>query len=186
MLLRFVIEIRRIANCPMKIFGVGLLCLTAAFLSYSPVNAQSKKTIILVRHAEKDISATADKVDPELTADGRKRAERLVKVIKRYKPGAVYSSNYKRTRDTAAPTAAWRKKTVEIYDTKKLPELVDKMLSSKTKRHLVVGHNTTTPGLANLLIKEEKYKPLPESDYTKIWIVKIRNGKLKSVEVVEY
>lgn len=149
------------------------------------VSAQ-KKTFIVVRHAEKDISATADKVDPELTADGRKRAERLVKIIKRYKPGAVYSTNFKRTRDTAAPTAAWRKKTVEIYDPKKLDVLVGTMMASKTKRFLVVGHNTTTPALANLLVKEDKYKALPESDYTKIWIIKIRNGKLKSAEVVEY
>jgi 2,3-bisphosphoglycerate-dependent phosphoglycerate mutase len=161
------------------------LALLSVLILAGAVSAQ-KKTFILVRHAEKDISATADKVDPELTADGRKRAERLVKVIKRYKPGAVYSSNFKRTRDTAAPTAAWRKKTVEIYDPKKLNELLDKMMASKTKRFLVVGHNNTTPALANLLIKEDKYKSLPESDYSKMWIIKIRKGVVKSVEVIEY
>ena len=59
-------------------------------------------------------------------------------------------------------------------------------MESKTKRHIVVGHNTTTPALANLFIKEDKYRALPESDYTKIWIIKIRDGKLKSVDVIEY
>ena len=63
---------------------------------------------------------------------------------------------------------------------------MDAMMASKTKRFLVVGHNNTTPALANLLIKEEKYQKLPETDYGKIFIVKIKNGKLKSVEVIEY
>lgn len=151
------------------------------------ITLAQKKTFILVRHAEKDISATADKVDPNLTDEGRKRAERLVKVIGKYRPGAVFSSDFKRTRDTAAPIAARRKKTVEIYDPRKLPDLLEKMMSSKTKRFIVVGHNNTTPALANLLIQEkDKYKTLPETDYGKIWIVKTSKGKLKSVEVVEY
>ncbi len=152
---------------------------------FSASQAQ-KKTFILVRHAEKDISATADKVDPELTEDGKTRAEKLVRTIRRYKPGAVYSSDFKRTRNTAAPVAAWRKKEMQIYDPKLLKELMDAMMASRTKRFLVVGHNNTTPALANLLINEEKYEKLPETEYGKIWIVKMRNGKLKSVEVIEY
>lgn len=59
-------------------------------------------------------------------------------------------------------------------------------MASKTKRFLIVAHNTTTPTLANLFIKEEKYKPLLETEYSKMWIIKIRNGKLKSVEVTDY
>ena len=163
-----------------------LFAIAICALSCNYAFGQNRKTIILVRHAEKDISATADKVNPPLTSAGRERAERLVKTIKRYKPGAVYSSDFIRTRDTAAPVAAWRKKQVQIYDPKLLGDLVSKILESKTKRHIVVGHNTTTPALANLFIKVDKYRALPESDYTKIWIIKIRDGKLKSVDVIEY
>jgi broad specificity phosphatase PhoE len=145
-----------------------------------------KKTIILVRHAEKDVSPAADKVDPELTAEGTARAQRLVKTIKKYKPGAVYSTSFKRTRNTAAPAAAWRKVTVETYDPRKLPEVVARVLTSKYKRHLIVGHNNTTPALANLFINEEKYMTLPESDYGKIFIIKLKKGKVKSIEVIDY
>lgn len=169
----------------MKLF---FALLTVAFLftfTNSAVFAQ-KKTIILVRHAEKDISPTADKVDPELTSQGVARAQKLVKTIKKYKPGAVYSTNFKRTRDTAAPAAAWRHVAVESYDPRKLPELVARINTSKYKRHLVVGHNNTTPALANLFINEEKYKTLPESDYGKIWVIKLKKGKVKSVDVIEY
>jgi len=145
-----------------------------------------KKTIILIRHAEKDVSPGADKVDPELAPAGAARAQRLVKAIKKYKPGAVYSTSFKRTRNTAAPVAAWRKLEVETYDPRKLDEVATRVLTSKRKRHLVVGHNNTTPALANLFIKEDKYKMLPESEYGKIWIIKLKKGKVKSVEVIEY
>jgi broad specificity phosphatase PhoE len=145
-----------------------------------------KKTIILIRHAEKDVSPGADKTDPELSPVGVTRAQRLIKAIKRYKPGAVYSTSFKRTRNTAAPVAAWRKLEVETYDPRKLDEVVTRVLTSKRKRHLVVGHNNTTPALANLFIKEDKYKTLPESEYGKIWIIKLKKGKVKSVEVIDY
>lgn len=169
----------------MKIAAITFTFFLLFTVTGTQVYAQ-KKTIILVRHAEKDVSPTADKVDPELTAQGVERAQRLVKTIRKYKPGAVYSTNFKRTKNTAAPAAAWRKVAVEAYDPRKLPEIVAKVLTSKYKRHLIVGHNNTTPALANLFINEEKYKTLPESDYGKIFIIKLKKGKVKSVEVVEY
>jgi broad specificity phosphatase PhoE len=167
------------------LFRPTLLALLIFIVGGTAVHAQ-KKTIILVRHAEKDVSPAADKVDPPLTDIGRQRAARLVTTIKRYKPGAVYSTNFIRTRDTATPTAVWRKKPVTIFDPKKLDEFVAEVMASKTKRFLIVAHNTTTPTLANMFIKEQKYKPLSESEYSKMWIIKIRNGKVKSCDVIEY
>lgn len=145
-----------------------------------------KKTIILIRHAEKDVSPGADKVDPELSADGLARAGRLPKAIKKYKPGAVYSTNFKRTRNTAAPVGKWRKVEVETYDPRNLKDVAAKVLASKRKRHLIVGHNNTTPALVNIFTGEEKYKTLPESEYGKIFIVKMKKGKVVSVEEKSY
>ena len=86
------------------------LLLALVILIIGGVEAQAqKKTIILVRHAEKDISATADKVDPPLNDIGLERAKRLATTVKRYKPGAVYSTNFIRAHATATPTAVWRK-----------------------------------------------------------------------------
>lgn len=169
----------------MKITAFLFAALLLLTIGYQHAAAQ-KKTIILIRHAEKDISPGADKVDPELSAAGLARAEKLVKTIKKYKPGAVYASNFKRTRSTAAPVAKWRKLQVETYDPRKLDEIANRVLASKWKRHLVVGHNNTTPALANIFIKEEKYKMLSESEYGKIWIIKLKKGKVKSVEVLDY
>jgi hypothetical protein len=57
----------------------------------------------LIRHAEKDRS-TKDK-DPELTDVGLKRAENWAKVFKNIPFDKVYSTDYRRTQQTAFPTA---------------------------------------------------------------------------------
>ena len=153
--------------------------------------AQHKKlTIVLLRHAEKDISPTADKVNPDLTPEGKQRAQNLVKKIKKYKPTAIFSSDYIRTKSTVAPLAEKRKLTVQIYDPRKLNELADMIMEGKYKSVVVVGHNNTTPALANLLIKQEKYPALLETEYSKIWIIKIKKNDKKpnkiEDEVIEY
>jgi broad specificity phosphatase PhoE len=164
------------------------LILTILFLLALGVSSysQSKKTIILVRHAEKDASATADPGDPALSAEGAERAKLLVKRIKKYKPGAVFSTDYKRTRETAGPMAARRHKQIEIYDAKKPDELINRIMTSKTKRFLVVGHSNTVPGLANLLLKKKLFQQLDESEFGTIWIIKLRAGKEPRTEVLQY
>lgn len=145
------------------------------------VFAQEKKhnnlTVILLRHAEKDASPTADRVNPNLSSEGNLRATRLVKKIKKYKPQAVFSSDFTRTRQTIAPLAEKRKLNVQIYNHRSLNEIRDLITSGKYKRIVVVGHNTTTPALANLLVGEERYKALTETEYDKIWVIKMKLKK---------
>ena len=142
-----------------------------------------KKTIILVRHAEKADQTSAD---PELSPEGKQRAERLMKLVKKYRPGAIYSTDFKRTRDTAAPMAAKRKLQVQTYDAKKPDELIDTIMKSKTKRFMIVGHSNTIPGLANLLGKKDLFKNLDESEFGAIWIVRIKDGKVRRTEILPY
>jgi phosphohistidine phosphatase SixA len=161
------------------------------FALASDVFAQKREmTIILLRHAEKDLSTGADDPDPVLSADGMKRAERLVEVAGKYKPRRFFTSNFRRTRLTLTPLAERSLKgyrlPIERYDHRKLDEFLNQILASNAKTVIVAGHNTTTPALANLLIKENKYKPLAESEYNKIWIIKIKKGKIKEERVIEY
>ncbi len=160
-----------------SLFAIALLGLCFVV----PISAQNK-TIILVRHAEK-VDASQD---PELSVEGKKRAERLTQLVKKYKPGAIYSTDFKRTRDTAAPIASRRKLQVQIYDPRKQNELVDAIMKSETKRFLVVGHSNTTPGLANLLGKKELFKNLDDSEYGAIWIVRIKDGQIRKTEIIPY
>jgi 2,3-bisphosphoglycerate-dependent phosphoglycerate mutase len=146
------------------------------------VQAQATKTIILVRHAEK-VDASQD---PELSAEGKQRAERLVRAIKKYKPGAIYSTDFKRTRDTVGPMASRRKLQIQTYDARKPAELIDAIMKSKTKRFLISGHSNTIPGLANLLGKKELFKNLDDSEFGAIWIVRIKDGQVKKTEIIPY
>ena len=162
----------------LKIIGAILIL----FGSFTATRAQDK-TIILVRHAEK---ADATSQDPELSAEGKQRAERLVKVAGKYKPGAFYSTNFKRTRDTLAPLAAKREKTVAIYDARKPAELLDQITKSKIKRHIISGHSNTVPGLANFIAKKDVFKNLDESEYGVIWVIRVKNGQVVRTEVIPY
>ena len=146
------------------------------------ISAQTK-TIILVRHAEK---ADATSQDPELSADGKQRAERLVKVAGKYKPGAFHSTNFKRTRDTITPLATKRSKQVETYDPRNPNALVEAIMKSRVKRHIVAGHSNTVPGLANLIAKKEVFKNLDESEYGVLWVIRIKDGKVRKTEVIPY
>jgi putative cell wall-binding protein len=63
----------------MKSFSPILLAAAIAAFFVTGAAAQ-KKTIILVRHAEKDAAQANMSGDPELSAAGKERAERLVDV----------------------------------------------------------------------------------------------------------
>jgi broad specificity phosphatase PhoE len=146
-------------------------------------------TIILLRHAEKDVSANANKADPELSAEGQRRAERLIGTVGKYKPQQIFSTIFKRSRDTAAPLAEnlntdYRLQT-QFYDYAELKNLAERLLKLNAKTVVVVGHSNTTPELANLLIKQDKYKALDDSEYGKVWIIKIKKNKVEDT-VIDY
>lgn len=167
----------------MKTFLTLILGLSFfAFVAVSTDAQDRKVTLILVRHAEK----ADDSADPELSAAGKERAERLRKKIAKYRPGAFYSTNFKRTRDTLAPLAAKRKKEVQIYDARQPQELIDRIMKSDTKRFVVAGHSNTVPGLANLIAKKDLFKNLNDSEYSVIWLIKMKGGKVTHFELLDY
>ena len=175
----FITKFKRISIC-----FVAAICFQWV-VGVLPADAQVSKTIILVRHAEKDASA-ADQSDPGLSAVGLERSQKLLKTVRKYRLGAVYSTNYKRTRLTVEPIAVHRKLEIRSYDPKAQAGLVDEIMSSKTKRFVVSGHSNTIPLLANLLIRKEIFKPLDESEYGAIWIIRLKRNKPPKVELLTY
>jgi 2,3-bisphosphoglycerate-dependent phosphoglycerate mutase len=167
-----------------------IILLLVLILFTTSIFAQNRDlTIILLRHAEKDISKGADKIDPDLTAQGRERAERLVETIKKYKPTQIFSSNFKRTRFTVTPLAEKinprYRLQIQIYDSYELEDFAAQLLKIQRGTIVVAGHNSTTPMLANLLLKKDKYGALAETEYNKIWIIKIKSNKIRDM-VIEY
>ena len=149
------------------------------------IQAQSDKTIVLVRHTEKDASVP-NNPDPELSAEGRERAQRLMNVVTRYKPHEIFSTSYKRTRQTAEPIARRRKKEIQTYDPAKPADLVAKIMASKTDHNLIVGHSNTIPALANMLAKKEVFRNLLDTEYGVIWVIRMKKGAVTKVEILPY
>ncbi len=168
--------------------AASLFCFLSvfAFIGIEVFPQSSEKLIVLVRHTEKDSSPSADKMDPELSVEGRERAVRLMHAIKKYKPHEIFSTGLKRTLSTAEPIATRRKIAVQTYNPQKHSELVEKIMVSNTKRYFIVGHSNTIPLLANLLAKKEVFRPLLESEYGIFWVIRMKKGVLTRVEVFTY
>jgi broad specificity phosphatase PhoE len=100
--------------------------------------------VVLVRHAEKE-AAPAD--DPPLTRAGRKRAAELAKRVKvlaaKYPLRAIFTTDYVRTRQTAAPLAA----ATHVAPTVTNDDPVNGVLAIHDGIVVIVGHSNTIPKL---------------------------------------
>lgn len=130
------------------------------------------KTIILVRHAEKSKMGK----DPELTPEGIERAERLAHMLSEIELDEIYSTNYKRTMQTAMPTAENHGLTISTYSGFDHDDLINKILDNvNVVNVLIVGHSNTTPNFLNALTETSNYPDLTEDDYDNLFIVNTKS-----------
>jgi len=129
---------RRIA-----LVSVLLALLAGLALAANPPEATpAKGLILLVRHAERPpLDAPGD--DPSLTDAGKARAERLPAAVARYGVRAIYVTRFRRTQETAKPTAE-RLGLVPIVESD-TNELVKALKARGNDAVLVVGHSDTLP-----------------------------------------
>lgn len=97
-------------------------------------------TILIVRHADR--AGTAD----SLSAAGVVRSNDLAQATKMANVRAIYVSDTRRARDTAAPVAAMTHVQPETYPAKECDALVKRILHDHLGESvLVVGHSNTVP-----------------------------------------
>ena len=132
------------------IVGALAALITLAPLARAQSAPASTTTIILVRHAEK---AAEPATDPGLTSAGVARAEALVELLKDAGISAVVSTQYQRTRLTAAPIAAKLGLTTEIIDARATPRATADSILARHRGQtvLVVGHSNTVPAMVAAL-----------------------------------
>lgn len=123
-------------------------------------------TVVLVRHAEKLESGE----DPGLSDVGRAHAARLAEMLERAGIEAIYVSQARRTRETAAPVAA----LVGVEPRVVAADEPGRLLRRLKWRHrsevvLVVGHSNTVPVIAEGLGAEIGL--VDAEDYSGLWIV---------------
>jgi len=134
----------------------------------------------LVRHAEKEL----DKPDPALNDAGVERALALKDRLSNVPLSAIYSSDYKRTRDTAAPVAKDKNLDVIIYDARDLDGLA-KTLKTQDGMILVVGHSNTTPQLSELLGGDPGDPIIEASEYDRLYRL-VRHGDTVSSTIERF
>ena len=138
--------------------------------------ATAEQVIFLVRHAERaDAPAQAQQShsmlaeDPPLTPAGEQRAARLATVLSQAGITAIYTSEFKRTRQTAAPLAD-KLKIKPVMAAAKDPAPLLAQLKKAQAPVLVVGHANTLPVLIKALGVTEAVA-IGDNDYDNIFIV---------------
>ena len=128
-------------------------------------------TYYLIRHAEK-FRLDPENKDPELNEAGKKRALVWQEYFNNLGIDHVYSTDYKRTMQTALPFANSNELKINIYYPSKINN--DEFLVTTTgNKVLIVGHSDTTPTFANELIKENVYPQMDDSNNSNLYIVSI-------------
>jgi 2,3-bisphosphoglycerate-dependent phosphoglycerate mutase len=147
----------------------GRLIIIAAILLFTLSAVAASPIIFVVRHAEK----AADGNDPDLSAAGQQRAEELARILKDAEIAAIFTTEFKRTQETAAPTAKELHISPTVIPANQIPTLVEKLRSLKGNG-LVVGHGNTIPDLLKALGVETRVK-IPENDYTDLFVITMAN-----------
>ena len=143
-----------------------LVCsLTACATTPGPDNAY---TLYLVRHAEKQSDGSRD---PLLTEEGKQRAQQLANWFQNKDIEDIWSSDYKRTRNTAEPMLPNSESRLKIYDPGELASLSEKLLKMQHNA-IVVGHSNTTPELARLLC-QCVIDDMDESEYDRLIVISV-------------
>jgi broad specificity phosphatase PhoE len=122
--------------------GLAGLALTLLALAGDNVPCRAETTVILIRHAER--LGDADVLSP----DGVERARVVRDMLKSVDLAAVYTTDTKRAKDTAAPLLEARGIDGKLYDPKDLAGFAKKLRTDHRDRAvLVVGHTNTVPAL---------------------------------------
>jgi len=158
--------------------GVLFIALATSPLPVRAQSAADATTIFLVRHAER---ADDDPRDPGLTPAGQARADELARLLRDAGITAVYSTQYRRTMDTARPVAEQAGIQIESYEPSQagMQAFIER-LRAMHGRILVTGHSNTTPALVEGL-GGDVVSPMTEADYDRLYIVTITaDGKVIS------
>lgn len=144
----------------------------AAFVMAVAAHAAAQNLVFVVRHAEKAAAAGAGGMmadDPDLSDEGRARAESLARMLKDAGITAIFATEFKRTQQTAAPLAkALGIPVVSIgsRDSSKLVEMVRKARGNV----LVVGHSNTAPEILKELGVHDSVT-IDDPEYDNLFIV---------------
>jgi 2,3-bisphosphoglycerate-dependent phosphoglycerate mutase len=136
-----------------------------------PAATTAAGVIVLVRHAETPHEPGGD---PALTAAGVERADRLAALLRDTGIETIHTTDYLRTRATAAPIATALGLEPVVYDGRALDTLAARLIRGGG-RHLVVGHSNTTPRVVALL-GGEPGPDIRDDEHDRVYVLVLEGG----------
>jgi phosphohistidine phosphatase SixA len=158
----------------MRARNLLLLLLTCFIFNACTTRPNDNYTLYLVRHAEK---LANDGNDPALSEAGMDRAKQLATWFQDKNLKDIWSSDYRRSRDTAGPLVSRLGLVVTLYDAHDLPALARDLVENRHNA-LVVGHSNTTPELARLLC-QCFIDDMGDSEYDRLIVVSFSGGNTR-------
>ncbi len=148
--------------------------------------SQATTTIIFVRHAEKELNSGDD---PDLSDAGRRRVTELTRqlvdadVVQGI--DAIYTTPFRRARETARPLAEALNLQMNTYDAADRETVLETILKNhKGKIILIVCHSDTLPELIANLGASKNVPAIDEMEYDNIYIISIPwFGKTKTIRL---
>jgi phosphohistidine phosphatase SixA len=165
---------RRTFLAPLWLLAMaGVFVLAMAFAYW---NSATTTTIVVIRHAEKQVGAISD---APLSPQGEMRASRLAQMLGDNESfgriGRIYVTNTRRTQQTAAGLAQRLGLEPDVVDAKvDSRELARRVLrDNRGGRALVVGHSNTVPELVAAMAHSDKVPPIGEEEFDTVYVVTV-------------
>jgi broad specificity phosphatase PhoE len=131
----------------------------------------AQQTIILVRHAEQNLTGGMMDGDPPLNEAGTQRAQALASVLKDAGLRAIYVSQYARAQQTAEPLARSLGLKTEVVAKDDLKALTERLKAHEGQGAvLVVGHSDTIPALLKAWGHPEPVS-IEKTEFNSVWFV---------------
>ncbi|MDP2088594.1 MAG: phosphoglycerate mutase family protein [Flavobacteriaceae bacterium] len=133
-------------------------------------------TYFLIRHAEK-VRSDAKNLNPDLDERGIQRAQKWKDIFQFIDFQYIYSTNFTRTIKTVEPIALEKNIEISMYH----PTKIDfELFKNKTlgKNILIVGHSNSIPQFVNVLINQEKYKEVDDTEFSHLYIITIKGNQI--------
>ncbi len=147
--------------------------LLASFIYW---HSTTTTTIVLVRHAEKELGAISD---APLSPVGEQRADRLAQMFGDAEPFGriqrIYVTNTRRTQQTALRLSQRLGINSEVVDAKiESEDLAERVLNeNRGGRALVVGHSNTLPDIVKALTGEKDVPTIGEDEFGTLYVVTV-------------
>ena len=130
--------------------------------------ADSARTVIVVRHAERESGMMATAGISEV---GRCRAGVLADVLADAHVSRIFVSEVERTQQTADPLAKKLNIKPEVTPASETPALIAKLnAGAPGSVALVVGHSNTVPEIVKRLGGGE-VRPIADTEFDRLWVV---------------